>query len=82
MMISYISAIRDEKCSLRPSENYLFAFHPHGVLSLSAICTFAANEDNFGELFPGMTTYLCTLPVWFYGKKSLLRTALWNVFLL
>ena len=54
-----------ENCELSPKENYLLAFHPHGVLSLSAICTFGANQDDYRDIFPGMNSYLCTLPVWF-----------------
>ena len=42
-----VMMVRDEKCELKPTQNYLCAFHPHGVLSLSAISTFAMNEDDF-----------------------------------
>lgn len=57
--------MKAENCELSPKENYLLAFHPHGVLSLSAICTFGANLDDYRDIFPGMNSYLCTLPVWF-----------------
>ena len=58
-------SLKAENCELSPKENYLLAFHPHGVLSLSAICTFGANLDDYRDIFPGMNSYLCTLPVWF-----------------
>jgi len=58
-------SLKAESCELSPKENYLLAFHPHGVLSLSAICTFGANLDDYRDIFPGMNSYLCTLPVWF-----------------
>jgi len=59
-----IMMVKDKKCNLKPTENYLMGFHPHGVLSLSAISTFAMNEDDFQDIFPGMSTTMCTLPVW------------------
>ena len=57
--------LKAPKCRLSPTRNYLLAFHPHGVLSLSAIATFAMNEDDFRQACPGMSSTLCTLPVWF-----------------
>ena len=59
------NSLKAENCELSPKENYLLAFHPHGVLSLSAICTFGANLDDYRDIFPGMNSCLCTLPVWF-----------------
>jgi len=60
-----IITIKDEDCNMKPNENYLIGFHPHGVLSLSSILSFAANQCDFQELFPGMDSYMCALPVWF-----------------
>ena len=38
---------------LDPDKSYLFGFHPHGVISLSAFCTFATEALGFSKVFPG-----------------------------
>ncbi|XP_003784955.1 2-acylglycerol O-acyltransferase 1 [Otolemur garnettii] len=50
---------------LDPSHNYIFGFHPHGVLVAGAFGNFCTNYSDFKELFPGFTAYLHVLPVWF-----------------
>ncbi|XP_044523519.1 2-acylglycerol O-acyltransferase 1 isoform X2 [Gracilinanus agilis] len=50
---------------LDPSHNYIFGFHPHGVLVAGAFGNFCTNHSNFKELFPGFTAYLHTFPFWF-----------------
>nr|XP_056705782.1 2-acylglycerol O-acyltransferase 1 [Euleptes europaea] len=50
---------------LDPSKNYLFGFHPHGVLVAGAFGNVCTEYTGFKELFPGMTPYLHTLPFWF-----------------
>nr|XP_017517224.2 2-acylglycerol O-acyltransferase 1 isoform X2 [Manis javanica] len=52
-------------CDLDPSHNYIFGFHPHGVLVTGAFGNFCTNYSNFKELFPGLTAYLHVLPFWF-----------------
>ncbi|XP_072111588.1 2-acylglycerol O-acyltransferase 1-like [Mobula birostris] len=51
--------------SLDPKYNYLFGFHPHGVLVAGAFANFCSETTNFQNLFPGLTSYLCVLPFWF-----------------
>ncbi|XP_030072773.1 2-acylglycerol O-acyltransferase 1 [Microcaecilia unicolor] len=51
--------------SLDPKHNYLFGFHPHGVLVAGAFGNFCTNYTGFSELFPGLTSYLHILPFWF-----------------
>uniref|UniRef100_A0A8B9XWY4 Acyltransferase n=1 Tax=Bos mutus grunniens TaxID=30521 RepID=A0A8B9XWY4_BOSMU len=50
---------------LDPSHNYIFGFHPHGVLVVGAFGNFCTNYSAFKELFPGFTSYLHVLPYWF-----------------
>ncbi|XP_072897052.1 2-acylglycerol O-acyltransferase 1-like isoform X1 [Hemitrygon akajei] len=50
---------------LDPKYNYLFGFHPHGVLVAGAFANFCSESTNFQKLFPGLTPYLCVLPFWF-----------------
>ncbi|XP_066477000.1 2-acylglycerol O-acyltransferase 1 [Tiliqua scincoides] len=49
-------------CDLDPSQNYLFGFHPHGVLVAGAFGNFCTEYTGFKKLFPGLTPYLHTLP--------------------
>ncbi|XP_072474046.1 2-acylglycerol O-acyltransferase 1 [Notamacropus eugenii] len=50
---------------LDPSHNYIFGYHPHGVLVAGSFGNFCTNHSNFKKLFPGFTAYLHTLPYWF-----------------
>uniref|UniRef100_A0A8C9KQW8 Acyltransferase n=1 Tax=Serinus canaria TaxID=9135 RepID=A0A8C9KQW8_SERCA len=50
---------------LEPGRNYLFGFHPHGVLAAGAFGNFCTEATGFGRLFPGLQPRLLTLPCWF-----------------
>ncbi|XP_069042865.1 2-acylglycerol O-acyltransferase 1 [Lepisosteus oculatus] len=50
---------------LDPKHNYLFGFHPHGVLVAGAFGNFCTEASGFSRLFPGLTPYLLMLPFWF-----------------
>ncbi|XP_060793850.1 2-acylglycerol O-acyltransferase 1 [Neoarius graeffei] len=50
---------------LDPKCNYLFGFHPHGVLVAGAFGNFCTEASQFTKLFPGLTPYLLMLPFWF-----------------
>ncbi|NXY82028.1 MOG2B acyltransferase, partial [Alcedo cyanopectus] len=50
---------------LDPGRNYIFGFHPHGVLAAGAFANFCTEATGFGELFPGLQPHLLTLPCWF-----------------
>ncbi|MCJ8750211.1 hypothetical protein PDJAM_G00259920 [Pangasius djambal] len=50
---------------LDPKCNYLFGFHPHGVLVAGAFGNFCTEASQFSKLFPGLTPYLLMLPFWF-----------------
>nr|XP_006627832.1 PREDICTED: 2-acylglycerol O-acyltransferase 2 isoform X1 [Lepisosteus oculatus] len=50
---------------LDPRLNYVFGFHPHGVLVAGAFVNFCTLSTGFLQLFPGMTPFLLMLPLWF-----------------
>ncbi|CAH7258645.1 2-acylglycerol O-acyltransferase 3 [Phodopus roborovskii] len=50
---------------LDPSQNYLFGFHPHGVLVVGAFSNFCTEATGFSRLFPGLKSHLLMLPCWF-----------------
>ncbi|XP_038563346.1 2-acylglycerol O-acyltransferase 2 isoform X1 [Micropterus salmoides] len=50
---------------LDPRHNYVLGFHPHGVLVAGAFTNFCTYATGFKQLFPGLTSYLLMLPLWF-----------------
>lgn len=50
---------------LDPCHNYLFGFHPHGVLVAGGFGNFCTEASGFSRMFPGLTPYLLMLPFWF-----------------
>ncbi|TGZ79404.1 DAGAT-domain-containing protein [Ascodesmis nigricans] len=46
---------------LDPTKNYIFAYHPHGIISHGAFGNFATEATGFSKLFPGITNTLLTL---------------------
>ncbi|XP_037324420.1 2-acylglycerol O-acyltransferase 2 [Pungitius pungitius] len=50
---------------LDPRHNYILGFHPHGVLVAGAFANFCTCSTGFRELFPGLTSYMLMLPLWF-----------------
>ncbi|XP_074063541.1 diacylglycerol O-acyltransferase 2-like protein 6 isoform X3 [Macrotis lagotis] len=48
-------------CELSPSHNYIFATHPHGILSYGIFCNFGTESTGFSHIFPGITPTLATL---------------------
>lgn len=56
-----ISLTRTAK--LDPEKNYIFGYHPHGIISVGALCNFGTYATGFDELFPGIDLRLLTLSV-------------------
>ncbi|XP_029441847.1 2-acylglycerol O-acyltransferase 2-like [Rhinatrema bivittatum] len=50
---------------LDPARNYVFGFHPHGVLVAGAFGNFCTEATGFSRLFPGLRPHLLMLPFWF-----------------
>jgi len=46
---------------LDPKKNYLFGYHPHGIISIGAYVNFCTNGTGSFEMFPGINITLCTL---------------------
>ncbi|XP_078401143.1 2-acylglycerol O-acyltransferase 2-A-like [Cetorhinus maximus] len=50
---------------LDPKKNYIFGFHPHGVLVAGAFGNFCTMATGFSEKYPGFKPHLLMLPLWF-----------------
>lgn len=46
---------------LDPKKNYIFGYHPHGIMSAGAFCNFATEATDFSKTFPGIRPYLSIL---------------------
>ncbi|XP_063058821.1 diacylglycerol O-acyltransferase 2 [Engraulis encrasicolus] len=46
---------------LLPSRNYIFGYHPHGILCFGAFCNFGTEATGFSSKFPGIRPSLATL---------------------
>ncbi|KAJ7319800.1 hypothetical protein JRQ81_019311 [Phrynocephalus forsythii] len=50
---------------LDPGQNYIFGFHPHGVLVAGAFINFCTEATEFSKVFPGLSPHLMMLDLWF-----------------
>ena len=48
---------------LDPDEKYVFAYHPHGVISVGAFGCFGTEGAGFSRLFPGIDLRILTLAI-------------------
>ncbi|ORZ40020.1 diacylglycerol acyltransferase [Catenaria anguillulae PL171] len=60
-MRDFFPVVLVKEAELDPSRNYVFGYHPHGVISLGAWVNFATEANNFSGLFPGIHLRLLTL---------------------
>lgn len=51
---------------LDPKHNYMFGFHPHGIMSMGSFINFSTDATGFCDLFPGIKATVLTLRGWFY----------------
>ncbi|KCV71867.1 hypothetical protein H696_01279 [Fonticula alba] len=56
-----VTIVRASPAPFDTTRKYLFAYHPHGVISFGAFATFACAYHGFDRLFPGLALRLCTL---------------------
>jgi 2-acylglycerol O-acyltransferase 2 len=55
---------------LDPAENYIFGYHPHGIISLGAFLCFGTEARDVSNVFPGLDIRVLTLstnfiiPLW------------------
>ncbi|KAI8335612.1 diacylglycerol acyltransferase type 2B [Blakeslea trispora] len=50
-----------KEADLDPKKNYIFGYHPHGIISLGAIGNFGTEATGFSDKFPGIFPSLLTL---------------------
>ncbi|XP_006170034.1 acyl-CoA wax alcohol acyltransferase 2 [Tupaia chinensis] len=51
---------------LSPSQNYILACHPHGLMSHGCFGHFSTATSGFSKIFPGITPYMLTLGAFFW----------------
>ncbi|XP_075891299.1 2-acylglycerol O-acyltransferase 2-A [Nelusetta ayraudi] len=51
--------------NLDSKKNYIFGFHPHGVLVAGGFGNFCTEATGFSRQFPGLKSHLLMLPFWF-----------------
>ncbi|KAH0625259.1 hypothetical protein JD844_033655 [Phrynosoma platyrhinos] len=47
--------------NLLTNRNYIFGYHPHGIMGLGAFCNFSTEATGVSQKFPGIRPYLATL---------------------
>ncbi|KIM68235.1 hypothetical protein SCLCIDRAFT_20629 [Scleroderma citrinum Foug A] len=50
-----------KECDLPPDHPYVFGYHPHGIIGMGAMATFATEATGFSSAFPGICPHLLTL---------------------
>ncbi|KAI8908830.1 hypothetical protein PhCBS80983_g01044 [Powellomyces hirtus] len=69
-MKDYFPMALVKTAELDPSKNYLFGYHPHGIIALGSWLNFATEASDFAGKFPGINVRLMTLqtnfnlPLW------------------
>uniref|UniRef100_A0A8C5LG46 Acyltransferase n=2 Tax=Jaculus jaculus TaxID=51337 RepID=A0A8C5LG46_JACJA len=67
---------------LDPGHNYIFGYHPHGILVAGAFGNFCTSYSDFKKLFPGLSVYSHILPLVFgcpFFREYVLSTGLVSV---
>lgn len=54
----YFPVSLEKTAELDPKKNYIFGYHPHGILSDGAIISFATEAAKFSRKFPGIVPHL------------------------
>jgi len=55
-----------KSANLDSNKQYLFGYHPHGIVCISSNITFAANALSISKVFPGVNFRLATIPINFW----------------
>ncbi|KLT45344.1 DAGAT-domain-containing protein [Cutaneotrichosporon oleaginosum] len=50
-----------KEADLPADRTYVFGYHPHGIISMGAVATFATEYTGFSENYPGIKSHLLTL---------------------
>ena len=64
-MADYFSAKLVKTADLSPDKNYIFACHPHGVISASCAANFLSGFSDEKKLFPGLKFHFATIDLFF-----------------
>ncbi|XP_072033299.1 2-acylglycerol O-acyltransferase 2-A-like [Amphiura filiformis] len=65
-MRNYFPIELHKTADLDPNQNYIIAFHPHGILAVGAFIHFGTEATGFSKLFPGIKPSLLILRGWFF----------------
>ncbi|KAF8548717.1 DAGAT-domain-containing protein [Imleria badia] len=57
----YYPASLMKECDLPADRPYVFGYHPHGIIGMGAMATFATEATGFSLAFPGIQPHLLTL---------------------
>lgn len=57
----YYPASLLKEADLPADRPYVFGYHPHGIIGMGALATFATEAAGFSEAFPGIKPHLLTL---------------------
>jgi len=57
----YFPATLVKTAYLDKKRNYIFGFHPHGIISVGAFANFATEGSGFSQKFPGIKPHVLTL---------------------
>ncbi|KAJ3305899.1 diacylglycerol O-acyltransferase 1 [Kappamyces sp. JEL0829] len=60
-MRDYFPVSLVKTAELDPSKNYVFGYHPHGIIGLGAWINFATEANQFSSMFTGIDIHLLTL---------------------
>lgn len=71
-MANYFPVRLIRTAPLSPERNYIFGYHPHGVVSVGALTNFGTDATGFPDLFPGIIPHVCTLvgQFWFPLRRE------------
>lgn len=58
----FYSMTLEKTCDLDPNRNYIFGYHPHGVIGVGAVVGFQTNSLGFNKKFPGIISHMSVIP--------------------
>lgn len=66
MLRDYFPVSLHRTTPLPADRPYLFAYHPHGIVGIGAVCSLGSEACGFSEKFPGLSPHVLTLDNNFY----------------
>lgn len=61
LVLTHVSLQLVKTHNLLTTRNYIFGYHPHGIMGLGAFCNFSTEATEVSKKFPGIRPYLATL---------------------